>query len=100
MVEGDKFAGSKGERKLPAVVNNSLDIAKAKQLWPGLEPVLSEAVSRAYQSVNGRNIPASFGFGSQRQSRSLVKPEETTIETVDAVLRDTFYEEESHREVV
>jgi len=82
------------------VVNNSLDIAKAKQLWPGLEPVLSEAVSRAYQSANGRILPASFGFGNQRQSRSLVKPEEITIEAVDAVLRDTFYEDESHREVV
>ena len=82
------------------VVNNSLDIARAKQLWSGLEPVLSEAVSRAYQSANGGTVPASFGFGNQRQSRSLVKPEEIITETVDAVLRDTFYEEESHREVV
>jgi len=82
------------------VVNNSLDIARAKQLWSGLEPVLSEAVSRAYQSANGGTVPASFGFGNQRQSRSLVKPEEIITETVDAVLRDTFYEEESRREVV
>jgi len=29
-----------------------------------------------------------------------VKPEDTTIDTVDDVLRDTFYEEESRREVV
>jgi len=49
------------------VNTNSLDIARAKQLWPGLEPVLSAAVSRAYQSANGgKTVPASFGFG-QRQ---------------------------------
>jgi putative transposase len=82
------------------VNTGSLDTAKAKLLWPGLEPVLSEAVSRAYQSANGGPVPASFGFGSQRQSRSPVKPEETTIEAADAVLRDTFYEDESRREVV
>jgi len=83
------------------VVNKSLDIAKAKQLWPGLEPVLSAAVSRVKQSANGRTVPASFGlYGSQRQSRSPVKPEETITKAVDAVLRDTFYEEESRREVV
>ena len=29
------------------VKSNSLDIARARLLWPGLEPVLSEAVSRA-----------------------------------------------------
>ncbi len=83
------------------VNTNSLDIIKANQLWPGLEPVLREAVSRAYQSANGRTVPASFGlYGSQRQSGSPVKPEETITEAADAVLRDTFYEDESRREVV
>jgi len=54
------------------VKSNSLDIARARLLWPGLEPVLSEAVSRAYQSANSGKIPASFGLEYQRQSGSSV----------------------------
>ena len=78
--------------------NNSLDIARVRQLWPGLEPVLSEAVSRVIQSANGGKIvPASFGVGP-RQSRSPVKPETTITEAVDAVIRKD--EDESHREVI
>ena len=50
----------------------SLDTARAKMLWPGLEPVLSEAVSRAYQSAIGKGtIPASFGIGGARADRPL-----------------------------
>lgn len=77
----------------------ALDFVKAKQLWPGLEPVLSAAVSRVKQSANGRNLPTSFGVG-QRQSGSPVKPEATMTEAVDAVIRGTTYEDESHREVI
>jgi hypothetical protein len=65
-------------------------------LWPGLEPVLSEAVSRAYQSANSGKIPASFGQEYQRQSGSSVKSEATITEAVDDVIR----EDESHREVI
>ncbi len=81
------------------VNTNSLDIARARMLWPGLEPVLSEAVSRVIQSANGGNCPASFGVG-RRQSGSSVKPEVTVTEAVDDVIRDRIYEDESHREVV
>ncbi|MDL5502853.1 MAG: zinc ribbon domain-containing protein, partial [Candidatus Methanoperedens sp.] len=74
------------------VNTGSLDIARARMLWPDLEPVLREAVSRAYQSASGGNtVPASFGVG-QRQNRSPVKPEETITEDMDAVIREKFYE--------
>ncbi len=79
------------------VNTKSLDIARARMLWPGLEPVLSAAVSRAYQSASGRTVPASFGVG---QRGSSVKPEETITEAMDAVIRDTFNEDESHGEVI
>jgi putative transposase len=79
----------------------ALDLVKANLLWPGLEPVLSAAVSRAHQSAIGKQVPASFGlYGNQRQSRSPVKREETVTEAADAVLRDTCYEDESRREVI
>jgi len=78
------------------VKSNSLDIARARLLWPGLEPVLSEAVSRAYQSANSGKIPASFGLEYQRQSGSSVQSEATITEAVD----DVICEDESHREVI
>ncbi len=98
------------------VENNSLDIARARMLWPCLEPVMREAVSRAYQSaIGGKIVPSSFGITTglprvpacceetqsldQRQSRSPVKSEETVTEAVDAVIEGTTYENESHREV-
>lgn len=77
----------------------ALDIAKAKRLWPGLEPVMSEAMSRACQTAIGRNLPASFGVG-RSQSGSPVKPEETVTEAAEDVIRDIFYEDESRREVI
>ncbi|WAM22803.1 MAG: zinc ribbon domain-containing protein, partial (plasmid) [Candidatus Methanoperedens sp.] len=80
------------------VNTNSLDIARARMLWPGLEPVLIEAISRVYQSANGRNCPASFGLEYRRQSGSPVKLEATVTEAVDAVIR--INEDESHREVI
>ena len=82
------------------VATGSLDIARARLLWPGLEPVLRAAVSRVYQSASGGNIvPASFGVG-QRKSGSPVKTEEAVTEAADDVIRDTFYEDESCREVI
>jgi len=79
------------------VNTSSLDIARARMLWPGLEPVLSEAMSRVIQSANdGKIVPASFGVG-RRQSRSPVKPEATITEAVDDVIR---INDESHREVI
>lgn len=47
-------------------IKYALDIAKADKLWQGLEQVLSDAVSRAKQSTNGRNFPSSFGLNDQR----------------------------------
>lgn len=78
------------------VNTNTLDIARARLLWPGLEPVLSEAISRAIQSANGGKIvPASFGVG-WRQSRSPVKPEATVTDAMDDVVR----KDESYGEVI
>ncbi len=86
------------------VNTNSLDIARARLLWPCLEPVMRAAVSRAYQSAIGGNIvPSSFGIrriGNRSQSGSPVKPEETVTEAADGVIRDTFYDDESRREVI
>lgn len=83
------------------VNTNTLDIARARLLWPGLEPVLSEAVSRVNQSANSGKSPTSFGLrGNQRQSGSSVKPEATVTEDMDAVIRDNIYEDESHGEVI
>lgn len=76
---------------------NALDIAKARLLWPGLEPVLSEAISRVNQSASGRKIPASFGLcGNLRQSGSPIKPDATITEAMDGVVR----EDESRGEVM
>jgi len=76
---------------------SSLDIARAQLLWQGLEPVLSEAVSRAYKTaISGRN-PASFGFNRiQSQSSSLVKPATIVSEAMDVVIQM----DESHRELI
>jgi putative transposase len=79
----------------------SLDTARARLLWPGLEPVLREAVSRAYQSAIGKGtIPASFGIVGRSQSGSPVKPKETATEAADVViLNSNEFEAESRREV-
>ena len=79
------------------VPTNSLDIVRAKELWQGLEPVLSEAVSRARQTAIGGRNPASFGFDRiLSQSGSLVKLIETITEAVD----DVILMDESRREVI
>ncbi len=78
----------------------ALEIARARLLWPGLEPVLSEAMSRVIQSANGGNCPSSFGLEYLRQSGSSVKLEVTITEAADAVIRDRINEDESHREVI
>ncbi len=76
-----------------------LDIARAKQLWPGLEPVLSEAISRAKQTAIGKACPASFGFNRiQSQSGLLVKSATIISEAMDDVVSQTG--NESHRELI
>ncbi len=82
------------------IETSSLDIARAQQIWPGLEPVLSEAVSRVIQSASGGKVPSSFGVGYQRQSGSPVEPVATVTEAADDVVRDNIYEDESRREVI
>ncbi|NMG82870.1 MAG: hypothetical protein GIS02_01535 [Methanosarcinales archaeon] len=79
---------------------NTLDLARAGMLWPGLEPVLSEAILRVNQSTSSGNCPDSFGLRNQRQSGSPVKPAASITEAMDVVIRDTIYEDESHGEVI
>ncbi len=77
----------------------SLDTVKAERLWPCLEPVMCEAVSRVIQSaIGGKIIPSSFGVG-RSQSGSPVKTKEIVTEAADAVIRGTSCENESRREV-
>lgn len=81
------------------VNTSSLDIARARLLWPGLEPVLSEAISRGNQSASSGNIkiPASFGLsGNQRQSGSSVKPAANITKAMDDVVR----KDENYGEVI
>lgn len=78
------------------VNTNTLDIAKARTLWPGLEPVLSETILRVSQSASSGICPASFGLKNQRQSGSSVKPRATIIKAMDVVI----HSDESHGEVI
>jgi len=74
-----------------------LDIARARLLWQGMEPILSDAVSRARQTTIGGSNPASFGFnGTQSQSSSLVNPATSISEAMDVVILP----DESHRELI
>ncbi len=76
---------------------SALDFAKAKDLWQGMESILSEAISRAKQTAIGKVCPASFGFnGTQSQSGSLVNPVRIISEAMDVVILP----DESHRELV
>lgn len=79
------------------VDTGALDLARAKDLWQGMEPILSEAISRAKQTAIGRITPASFRFDRiQSQSGSLVNPATTISEAMDAVILP----DESHRELI
>jgi len=52
------------------VEGERLNIAKARRLWPGVEPLLKQAMlSLKEQLVSGKGIPSSFGI-SRRQSQS------------------------------
>lgn len=74
-----------------------LDMVRAKQLWQGMESILSDAISRAKQTAIGKVCPASFGFtGIQSQSGSHVNPVRIISEAMDAVILP----DESHRELV
>ncbi|MCX9084212.1 MAG: hypothetical protein OIN87_05350 [Candidatus Methanoperedens sp.] len=76
---------------------SALDFARVKQLWQGMESILSEAISRASETAIGKVCPASFGFtGIQSQSGSLVNPVRIISEAMDAVILP----DESHRELI
>ncbi|HMB46028.1 MAG TPA: hypothetical protein VKL21_09415, partial [Candidatus Methanoperedens sp.] len=76
---------------------SALEFARAKQLWQGMESILSDAISRAKQTAIGKVCPASFGFTRiQSQSGSLVNPIRIISEAMDAVILP----DESHRELV
>jgi transposase len=76
---------------------SALDFARAKQIWQGMESILSEAISRANETAIGKVCPASFGFkGIQSQSGSLVNPVRIISEAMDAVILP----DESHRELI
>jgi transposase len=76
---------------------SALDLARAKNLWQGMESILSDAISRAKQTAIGKVCPASFGFnGIQSQSGSLVNPLRIISEAMDAVILP----DESHRELI
>ena len=76
---------------------SALDFARAKDLWQGMESILSEAISRAKQTAIGKVCPASFGFtGIQSQSGSLVNPVRIISEAMDVVILS----DESHRELI
>ena len=76
---------------------SALDFARAKDLWQGMESILSEAISRAKETAIGKVCPASFGFtGIQSQSGSLVNPVRIISEAMDAVILP----DESHRELI
>ena len=76
---------------------SALDLARAKDLWQGMESILSDAISRAKQTAIGKACPASFGFnGIQSQSGSLVNPLRIISEAMDAVILP----DESHRELI
>jgi putative transposase len=80
---------------------SALNVSRAKQLWKGLEPVLSAAILRAKQTAIGKVSPASFGFNSNRiqsQSGSLVKSATIISEAMDDVILQT--KDESHRELI
>jgi transposase len=76
---------------------SALDLVRAKQLWQGMESILSDAISRAKQTAIGKVCPASFGFkGIQSQSGSLVNSVRIISEAMDAVILP----DESHRELI
>ena len=76
---------------------SALEFARAKQLWQGMESILSDAISRAKQTAIGKVCPASYGFTRiQSQSGSLVNPVRIISEAMDAVILP----DESHRELV
>lgn len=76
---------------------SALDFARAKDLWQGMESILSEAISRAKETAIGKVCPASFGFnGTQSQSGSLVNPVRIISEAMDVVI----LLDESHRELI
>jgi hypothetical protein len=77
------------------IETSTLDIARAKLLWQGMESILGDAISRVKQTAIGMRNPASFGF-IRSQSGSLVNPATIISEAMDVVIRP----DESHRELI
>ncbi len=80
------------------IETSTLDITRAKLLWQGMEPILSDAISRVKQTAIGMSFPVSFGFNKRirSQSGSLVNPATIISEAMDVVIRP----DESHRELI
>jgi hypothetical protein len=66
------------------VKENKLDIRKAKEAFPGVYPLLEQAMSRLNETAIGKQRLASFGL-SQSQSGSLVKNRSGLDEAKDVV---------------
>ena len=68
---------------------DTLDIAKTNALWPGAEPLLSDAMSRvelrhSQSATCGNPVPASFGL-RRSQSGSYQEPEKAIAKVADGV---------------
>jgi hypothetical protein len=76
----------------------ALDLVRPK-VWQGLEPVLSDAISRVKQTAIGKVSPANFGFSRiWSQSGSHVKSATIISEAMDDVILQT--KNENHRELI
>ena len=66
--------------------NNSLDISHVQEIWPGVETLLEQGLSKLNQTAMGKSFRlSSFGL-NQRQSCSLVKENIATLcKTLDAL---------------
>ena len=79
------------------VENELLNTQMARNLWPGLEPVLGAVLSELsakadnLEPVNGKALPSSFGLG-QRQNGSPRKPDGIPIKKLETELPFGFQE--------
>ena len=79
------------------VENELLNTPMARNLWPGLEPVLWAVLSELsaladnLEPVNGKALPSSFGLG-QRQNGSPRKPDGISIKNPETELMFAFQE--------
>ena len=71
------------------ITTDTLDIVKANELWPGVESLLIDAMSRvelrySQSAIFGNPVPDSFGL-KRNTSGSYLKPEKVIIKAVDVV---------------